>query len=128
MQITESIDQGVAVLEVSGRIDAATAEQFKQKLLATIGDRPIRLALDFAQVVYVSSIGLRVLVVTAKRIAAVRGKMVFCGLTGPVREVFELAGFASVVPVFPDRTAAVASFEPNRTPGSGPPGVPAAPR
>jgi anti-anti-sigma factor len=110
MQISESGNQSVAVLGVSGRIDASTSEHFKQKLLATIGDRPIRLVLDFAQVEFVSSIGLRVLVVTAKRVAAVRGKMVFCGLTGPVREVFELAGFTSVVPFFPDQAAAVASF------------------
>jgi anti-anti-sigma factor len=110
MHISESDSQGVAVLGVSGRIDASTSEQLKQKLLATIGDRPIRLVLDFAQVEFISSIGLRVLVVSAKRLAAVRGKMAFCGLTGPVREVFELAGFMAVVPFFPDRAAAVASF------------------
>jgi anti-anti-sigma factor len=110
MHISESDNGGVTVLGVSGRIDGSTAEQFKQKLLATIGDRPIRLVLDFVQVEFISSIGLRVLVVSAKRVAAVRGKMVFCGLTGPVREVFELAGFMSVVPFFPDRAVAEASF------------------
>jgi anti-sigma B factor antagonist len=110
MQISETDGNGVAVLGVSGRIDASTSEQFKQKLLATIGDRPVRLVLDFAQVEFISSIGLRVLIVTAKRVAAVRGKMVFCGLAGPVREVFELAGFTSVVPFFTDRAAALASF------------------
>jgi anti-anti-sigma factor len=107
MHISESHNEGVIVLGVSGRIDAATAEQFKQTLLATIGDRPIRLVMDFVQVEFISSIGLRVLVVSAKRVAAVRGKMVFCGLTGPVREVFELAGFMSVVPFFPDQATAV---------------------
>ena len=110
MQISETNNNGATVLGVSGRIDASTSEQFKHKLLATIGDNPIRLVLDFAQVEFISSIGLRVLVVTAKRAAAVRGKMVFCGLAGPVREVFELAGFTAVVPFFPDRAAALASF------------------
>jgi anti-anti-sigma factor len=110
MQITESDCQGVTVLGISGRIDASTSEPFKQKLLATIGDHPIRLVLDFTQLAFMSSMGLRVLVVTAKRVAAVRGKMVFCGVTGPVREVFELAGFTSLVPLFPDQSAAVASF------------------
>jgi anti-anti-sigma factor len=110
MHISESDNGGVIVLGVSGRIDASTADQFKQKLLATIGDGPIRLVLDFVQVEFISSIGLRVLVVSAKRIAAVHGKMVFCGLTGPVREVFELAGFMSVAPFFPDRATAVTSL------------------
>jgi anti-anti-sigma factor len=110
MQISESGSRDIAVLGVSGRIDASTSEQFKQKLLGTIGDRPIRLVLDFSLVEFMSSIGLRMLIVTAKRVAAVRGKMVFCGLTGPVLEVFELAGFTSLVPVFPDRAAALASL------------------
>jgi anti-anti-sigma factor len=110
MQIADFDNNGVAVLGVSGRIDAATAEPFKARLLTRIGDQPIRLVLDFAQVEFISSIGLRVLVVAAKRIAAVHGKMVFCGLAGPVREVFELAGFTAVVPSFPDRTAAVTAL------------------
>jgi anti-anti-sigma factor len=103
-------NSGTVVVSVSGRIDATTSDQFKQQLMETISDRPIQLILDFAQLEFISSIGLRVLVVTAKRVAAVRGKLVFCGLTGPVREVFELAGFVSVVPLFPDRAAALASF------------------
>jgi anti-anti-sigma regulatory factor len=50
MQISELDSSGAVILGISGRIDAGTAEPFKQKLLATIGDRPVCLVLDFAQV------------------------------------------------------------------------------
>jgi anti-anti-sigma factor len=110
MQVSVLENNGVTIVSVSGRIDAGTSEQFKQKLLTTIGDRSVRLLLDFAGVEFISSIGLRVLVVTAKRVSAVRGKLGFCGLDGPVREVFELAGFTSVASVFPSREAGMASL------------------
>ena len=109
MQIAQQESNGITVLALSGRIDATVAEVFKEKILAAIGDKPLRLLLDFAKVEFISSIGLRVLVVAAKRLAAVRGKLLFCGLEGPVREVFELAGFTSVATVFPSREAALAS-------------------
>jgi anti-anti-sigma factor len=107
MLIEQLESNGVTILAVSGRIDATVAELFNEKLLAAIGDRPLRLLLDFGQVEFISSIGLRILVVAAKRVAAVRGKLLFCGLEGPVREVFELAGFTSVAAIFPSREAAL---------------------
>jgi anti-anti-sigma factor len=109
MQIAQHESNGVTILAVSGRIDATVAEAFKQKLLAAIGDKPVRLLLDFAQVEFISSIGLRVLVIAAKRVAAVRGQLLFCCLEGPVREVFELAGFTAVAKVYANREAALAA-------------------
>ncbi len=110
MQITQLQSNGVSIVAVAGRIDATTAEQFKQTLLTTTATAPVLLLIDFVQVDFISSIGLRVLVVTAKRVAAVRGKLVFCGLTGAVREVFELAGFTAVAPSFSTREEALASL------------------
>jgi anti-anti-sigma factor len=110
MEIAKVESQGVTILVPVGRIDAGTAEEFKQQVLAAIGDRPLKLVLDFAKVEFISSIGLRMLVVAAKRVTAVRGKLAFCGLEGSVREVFELAGFTAVAPFFPGRDAAVAAL------------------
>jgi anti-anti-sigma factor len=109
MQIARQDSNGVTVLVLRGRIDATVADAFRQQLLAVIGDKPVRLLLDFAQVEFISSLGLRVLVVAARRLAAVRGKLLFCSLVGPVREVFDLAGFTAVATVFSSREAALAS-------------------
>jgi anti-sigma B factor antagonist len=109
VQITQQDVSGTILLAVSGRIDATTADHFKQKIMSAIGDKPVRLLLDFAQVEFISSIGLRVLVQAAKKLSAVHGKLHFCGLEGPVREVFELAGFTAVATVFANREAALAS-------------------
>ncbi len=111
MEIRQTDREGATILEVAGRIDATTAEPFKQHLLQAIGDQPVRLVVDFAGVDFVSSIGLRVLVTAAKRIAVVRGRLLLSGMTGPVRQVFDLAGFASVAPFFADRELALASLK-----------------
>jgi anti-sigma B factor antagonist len=109
MQIAQTKTNDVVILVVSGRIDATVADAFKEQVLAAIGDKPVRLLLDFGQVEFISSIGLRVLVLASKKLAATRGKLLFCGLEGAVREVFELAGFTAVAAVFPDREAALSS-------------------
>jgi anti-sigma B factor antagonist len=109
MQIAQQKCRDIVVLEVRGRIDSTVADAFKQQVLAAIGDKPMRLLLDFGQLEFISSIGLRILVLAAKRLAAVHGKLLFCGLEGAVREVFELAGFTAVATVFPNRDAALSS-------------------
>jgi anti-anti-sigma factor len=107
MQITEVRSNGVLILELKGRLDTLTAEPAKERLLAAIGNQPVRLLLDCSQVTYISSTGLRVLMVLAKSVAAVQGKVVLCAPPQHVRMVFDLAGFSAVVPVLPTREAAL---------------------
>jgi anti-anti-sigma factor len=108
MQITEVQSNGVLILELNGRLDTLTAEAAKEKLLAIIGDQPVGLVVDCSGVKYVSSIGLRVLMVATKRVAALQGKFVLCALPHHLRMVFDLAGFSAVVPVLPTREEALA--------------------
>jgi anti-anti-sigma factor len=62
---------------------------------------------DFGGVSYISSAGLRVLLVAAKRLRAGRGTLVLCALGDPVRQVFDLAGFLPLFTVEATRALAV---------------------
>jgi anti-anti-sigma factor len=110
MEITETARDGVLVIQLKGRFDANTSEPVKERLLATVSAQPVRLVVDFTGVEYISSIGLRVLMIVAKRVATTRGKLALCGMAGLVRQVFDLAGFASIVPLFADREGAIQSL------------------
>jgi len=99
MDISESADGGVVTLQLRGRFDAGTADGVKKRLLAGVSGQGVRLVIDFAQVVYISSIGLRVLLEVAKRVAVVKGRLVLCAMVSHVRQVFDLAGFASLIPI-----------------------------
>src|SRR5262245_47614100 len=96
MEITERRTAGIVTLSLSGSLDATTAMAFEEKILAQIESGERRFVIDLAQLDYISSAGLRVFVLAAKRLDSVNGKVVLCSLKDPVREVFDIAGFSSI--------------------------------
>jgi anti-sigma B factor antagonist len=108
MQISEEITGGVVVIAVAGRIDSNTAGELEAVLPARIEQNPATVV-DLAEVAYVSSAGLRVLLKGAK-VAKARGvKLALAGLAPSVHEVFVISGFSSIFTIAPDRAAALAA-------------------
>ena len=94
-----------------GRIDHATADDFRAALtpyLASCGAGGDRLVLDFSGVEYISSVGLRVLILASKQVKAQGGALAVCGLQPVVREIFEISRFNLVLDVFPTMREALA--------------------
>jgi anti-sigma B factor antagonist/stage II sporulation protein AA (anti-sigma F factor antagonist) len=89
-------ERGV-VAELSGRLDANSSPQL-QKAFDEMGEDAYKLEvlLDFSAVDYVSSAGLRVLLILQKKILAARGSMTVENLRGTVREVFDMTGFSAI--------------------------------
>jgi anti-anti-sigma factor len=110
MHIDELECNGVVILALQGRIDAASVEGVKQKILAAIGQRPVRLVLDLAGVDYISSIGLRGLLEARRKAADLQGKFLFCCMADHVREVFDISGLSRTVAIYPAREAALAAL------------------
>jgi anti-sigma B factor antagonist len=101
------------VLFATGRIDHATAELFKVALaphLAVCAAGHDRLVLDLGGVEYISSVGLRVLMLAAKQAKAQGGSLVVADLQPVVREIFEISRFSLVLEVFPTLREALARF------------------
>jgi anti-anti-sigma factor len=107
MQISEERIDDVLTVGLKGRLDATTSKSVEDFLLKQIdaGDRLF--VLDLSGLDYISSIGLRVFMMAAKRLKVVKGKIVVCALPAPIKEVFEISGFTSLFPMFDDRAAAV---------------------
>jgi anti-anti-sigma factor len=93
-----------------GQIDHPNAEQLKQAL-APILDATLlgkcALVLDFSQVEYISSMGLRVLLMAAKQLRAQNARIAVGALRPVVKEIFEIARFNHVLEVFPTVRAAL---------------------
>jgi anti-anti-sigma factor len=111
MEIHELASGEILVLGLKGRLDALSADAAKQNLLAKVTDSNPRLVLDLSQLGYVSSAGLRVFLEVSKRVTAAQGKLALCGLVRNVRQVFELAGFASFISIYPDQDEARAGVQ-----------------
>lgn len=99
----------VLVVALKGRLDSVNASAVEAAITDEIKQGANRLVLDFSDVPYVSSAGLRVVLVAAKRLKEVGGKLVLVGLTPSVREVFSISGFLQILTVRDDREAALAS-------------------
>lgn len=111
---------GTTILVVpDGRLDFGAAAAFEKQLhdalAGTRGIAPKAVILDGTALEYVSSAGLRAILLGAR--AAQRTGVVFslCALRPAVREVFDLSGFSRIIVVHPDRATALAA-----TPSSGP--------
>lgn len=109
MEIVESNDNGVITLQVNGRMDASSSPALERRVLELVDGGERRLVLNLAQLDYISSAGLRVLLVAAKRLSAGGGKLAIAGLQPQVKEVFDVAGFSSILKIFGDAESAVAA-------------------
>lgn len=87
------------VVRLSGRLDGASAPELEARCTELVGAAVRILVLDLAAVTYISSAGLRVILVVAKRVKAAAGRCVLCGLTGMVAEVVDMAGFRAIISV-----------------------------
>jgi anti-anti-sigma factor len=107
MDISEERKADAVVLALSGKLDATSAKTFEDRILGVINSGIQRLVVDLSQLEYVSSSGLRVFLLAAKRLRATDGKVVLCGLQHHVWQVFELAGFSSILSIYGSRDEAI---------------------
>ena len=95
-----------ARMSVSGRMDAMTSMDFNQACENLLDEGVENIIVDLGDLEYISSAGLRSLLVAGKKIAADDGKLLLCRLTGMAREVFDISGFSSVFAVYDNVEAA----------------------
>jgi len=99
----------VAVVKLAGRLDSGAAQLAEESFTRMLGSGTPHLAIDMSQLAYISSAGLRVLLVVAKKVQQAKGKMVLFGLVPNVREVFAVSGFDKIFAIQSDAAAAVAA-------------------
>jgi len=109
MQITEQTRGGVLVILAAGRLDSNTAGALEAVLPARIQAND-KVVVSLADVPYVSSAGLRVLLIGAKAARAGGKKLALAGLSESVREVFDISGFTSLFVIEPDVDSALAAL------------------
>ena len=96
MTVTSIISENVVTLKVSGRLDTETSSQFREEM-KQIPQNAEKLIFDFTDVNYVSSAGLRELLVCRKQYPGDR--MTIINVQENVYEVFEMTGFDAIIPV-----------------------------
>ncbi len=110
MEFTSRRFADVVVAAPAGQIDHPSAQQLQQSLAPLVDAAAAAktpLLLDFAGVQYISSMGLRVLMVSAKQMRSQGARIAVAALQPVVAEIFEIARFGHVLEIFPSVRAAL---------------------
>ena len=103
--------QGTVLVAITeDRIDGANAREFQEALQAAISDDDSALVLDLERLAYISSAGLRVILLVAKTLQRQEKQLAVCSLSGPVLEVFEISGFDKIIQTHKSQSEAVATL------------------
>ncbi len=108
MEIGEEKAGEALVIAPFGRVDSVSSGELERHVVGRLDAGARRVVIDLARVEYISSAGLRVLLIAAKRLKPPQGALALCGLGPSVRTVLELAGFMSLFAVEPGREQALA--------------------
>ncbi len=96
----------ITILAPRNSIDTATAPELEKVTLEHLAAGSNKLVIDFNQVDYISSVGLRVVLIAAKQLRKSSGILVLSSLNDVVLEVFEISGLAKILTIAPDINAA----------------------
>jgi anti-anti-sigma factor len=89
-----------------GRLDSSACPAFEAEIVGALGAGNQRVLFDFSELDYISSAGLRVILMAAKRLKESGGKMALCSLNEMIREVFEVSGFDRILEIQPNADSA----------------------
>lgn len=94
----EKIDHKV-IIRIIGRLDAVSCPQVERRIRSLLEEKQIHLLLDFSQVEYMSSAGLRFLLSFTKQIHSLKGTFVLFSVPIEVMRIIRMAGFEKLIPI-----------------------------
>lgn len=110
LEVGEIKNDGIITFELKGRLDSNTSNDFEERLLSSIQNGESKIILDFGNLEYISSAGLRVLLKAARELKGGDGKLLLCALKDYIREVFDLSGFVSFLPIYATKDECIAAL------------------
>jgi stage II sporulation protein AA (anti-sigma F factor antagonist) len=115
MQIAAEKNDGLLLLTFGGQLDAASADESEQALLALIDEQGLRVVVDLGPLTYLSSVGLGVILRLTKQVLRYDGRIVFHSLQPRVRQILDMTGLSLMLPLYDSAEEAikgVSSLEP----------------
>lgn len=100
--MTKIINQDdITIIVPEGRIDTTTSKAFTEDLESAKGDIK-NFIISFEDVEYISSAGLRSIIVFSKYVSGIKGKIALCKLSQGINDVFTSSGFNKIITILPN--------------------------
>lgn len=110
MQIEKESARGVIIMKVGGRLDGDSTDALEKEVLNVLDAGGDRLLLDFSELEYINSSGLRILVMAFQRLKQTGGRLAVCSLKDYISEVFDISGYNRLFSLYPNREDAVSDM------------------
>ncbi|MDE0412024.1 MAG: STAS domain-containing protein [Gammaproteobacteria bacterium] len=106
----DQAEEAALVINVIGRIDGVNAQEFYNNLSRKIDGSDSPVILDLEKLTYISSAGLRSILLIAKTLKGRNTRFMLCSLPDPIKEIVEIAGFDKIIDVLTSRSEAIAEI------------------
>jgi len=107
MEIIVEKKNAISILKLNGRLDTGSSAFLAEKLTKLIEQNERRIVVDFTDLSFISSSGLRVLLMAGKRLKSTDGNLVLSALQNHVKDVFDVAGFTMLFSMYPSQEEAL---------------------
>ena len=109
MQIFTRTSNDIHIVAIAGSLDSTTSPAAQKSLDAVLAGAK-KVVLDFSELDYISSAGLRILLGAAKQLRASGGRLGIFGVNQSVREVFEISGFSTILSIYQSEAEALGAM------------------
>ena len=99
MEIIQKESCGITCLKIKGRMDTAVAIETEKAVDKILEGNNNRLLFDLADLEYLGSYGLRMVLNAAKKTKMMGGEIILCSLIENIKEIFDICGFSANIPI-----------------------------
>lgn len=109
MDISIENKDGICLVKIDGRLDTTNYGELEAALGKQFDGKEHNFLLDLEKLDYISSSGLRILLMYLKKIKAVNGRFMLCNMNPEIKEIFEISGFINIFEIYDDLESALKS-------------------
>lgn len=110
MKITQREANDVNIVYFEGNLDTNTSHDAEVELNQLLNQGAKKILINFERLDYISSAGLRILLVTAKKIKNIESEFRLCNFNETVKEIFDISGFSTILNVYGTESEALENF------------------
>ena len=112
MSELQTINQdGIVILNLKGRLDATNSGQVQAKIMEELKKGCKKMIINFSEVIYISSAGLRVLIFATKYFARNSSPFAICAIDENIMKVFEISGLVNLFTIHNDLETGINSLK-----------------